>query len=135
MQVNKQGTEKNSHNFFCPKKTSFFALPVCLKYGIIAKPLYIWIQIYGFWFIKTMCKLCNFFKFLFFNNVFWIFLCVSSGQLSTPIVAPLMIKASFSVCRADLSPCFTVGETLRHNLTWESQKQITFLKTSMVKLR
>ena len=49
----------------------FFAMPVCLKSAIIAKPLsYIRIYNYGFMFVIVMCKLYNFF-----------------GQLSTPIVA------------------------------------------------
>ena len=42
-------------------------MPVCLKSGIIAKPLYIRIYKCVFRFVVAMCKLCNFFEFLSFK--------------------------------------------------------------------
>ena len=68
MQINKQGTAKNSQNYFCPKVARFSDMPVCLKSGITAKPLYVRIHNFGFRCVITMCILCNFFAFLFFLN-------------------------------------------------------------------
>ena len=41
MQINKQATEKNSQTYFCPKVARYSDMPVCLKSGITAKPLYV----------------------------------------------------------------------------------------------
>ena len=41
MQKNNQGTEKNSQKYFCPRKARFSDMPVYLKSGITAKPLYL----------------------------------------------------------------------------------------------
>ena len=64
---NEQGTQKNSQDFFFQTWPGFFAMPVCLKSGIIAKPLYIRIHKCVFRFVVAMCKLCNFFEFLSFK--------------------------------------------------------------------
>ena len=45
----------------------FYVMLVCLKLAIIAKPLYIRINNYGFMFVIAMCKLCNFFEYLSFK--------------------------------------------------------------------
>ena len=50
-----------------PKVVRFSGMPVCLKSGISAKPLYIRIHHYGFRCDIAMCKLCNFFAFLSFK--------------------------------------------------------------------
>ena len=76
MQINKQGTEKNSQNYFCPKVARFSDMPVCLKSGITAKPLYVRIHYFGFRCVIVMCILCNFFAFLYFKiTELWPFLC------------------------------------------------------------
>ena len=54
----------------------FSDMPVCLKSGITAKPLYVRIHKFGFRFVITMCILCNFFAFLVFKiTELWPFLC------------------------------------------------------------
>jgi len=76
LQINKQGTEKNSQNYFCPKVARFSDMPVCLKSGITAKPLYVRIHNFGFRCVIVMCILCNFFAFLYFKiTELWPFLC------------------------------------------------------------
>ena len=51
---------KIHRNFFFQTWPGFFAMPVYLKSGIIAKQLYIRIHNYGCMFVMAMCKLFNF---------------------------------------------------------------------------
>ena len=66
MPRNGSKTIKFQKKLFSAELLLFFVLNM-LKYGIIAKPLYVRIYNSGFSFFVAMCKLCKFFRFLSFK--------------------------------------------------------------------